>query len=126
MLGGLLGLRLKEELAVKADLPGVLNSHVHELGEMVYLALHVGVVQVLVAFAAAPEDVIFTTELPGDLDRLLHLCACIGESICIAAGRRTMHIAGVAEKVCRAPEKLDTRPLLLFLQRHNHLVEVCV
>ena len=57
MLGRLLGLGLDVELAGEADLLGVVDGHVQELREMLELALHVRVPQVLVAFAAAPERV---------------------------------------------------------------------
>jgi hypothetical protein len=33
-------------------------------GEVIEFALHVGVVEVLVAFAAAPEDVVFAPRVP--------------------------------------------------------------
>ena len=64
VLGRLLRLRLDVELAVEADLLGVIDGHVQEPGQVIELALHVGVPQVLVAFAAAPEDVAARRRVP--------------------------------------------------------------
>ena len=47
VLGRLLGLGLDVELAREADLLGVVDGHVQEAGQMIELALHVGVPQVL-------------------------------------------------------------------------------
>ena len=63
VLGRLLGLGLDVELAREADLLGVVDRHVHEAGQVIELALHVGVPEVLIAFAAAPEDVAHAAQL---------------------------------------------------------------
>ena len=64
VLGRLLGLRLDEELAGEADLLRIVDGQVHEPSHVVQLAFHVGVVQVLVAFAAAPEHIIRRRPVP--------------------------------------------------------------
>ena len=84
MLGRLLRLRLDVELAREADLLGVVDGHVQEAGEVLELALHVGVPQILVAFAAAPERVAGAAELLGDFERLLHLRGGEGERLGVA------------------------------------------
>ena len=61
-VGRLLRLRLDQELAGEADLLLVVDGQVEELGQVVQLALQVGVVEVGVAFAAAPEDVVHAAE----------------------------------------------------------------
>jgi hypothetical protein len=63
VLGRLLRLGLDEELALEADALGVVDRHVDERGEVVLLALQVGVEERLVTLAAAPEDVVFAAEL---------------------------------------------------------------
>jgi hypothetical protein len=63
VLGRLLRLGLDQELALEADLLRVIDRHVQERGEVLLLALQVGVEQRLVALAAAPEDVVLAAEL---------------------------------------------------------------
>ena len=116
MLGRLFRLGLDVELALEADLLGVVDRHVQELGEVVELALHVGVPEILVAFAAAPEDVAGAVEFLGDFEGLLHLRRGVGEDLGVAARGRTVHVARIAEQVGRAPEQLDAGPLLFFLE----------
>ena len=84
MLGRFLRLRLDVELAFEADLLGVVDRHVQEPGEVVELALHVGVPEVLVAFAAAPEHVAIAAELVRHFERLLHLGGGEGEHLGVA------------------------------------------
>ena len=126
VLCGLLGFRFEEELPIKTNLLGVGHREVHKGRKVIDLSLEVGIVEVLVAFPASPENVIFSPKLLGNLDRLLHLGACIGEGICVAAGGCSMNIARVAEEICRPPQQLDPRPLLLFLQESHNLVKVGV
>ena len=83
-----------------------------EAGQVVQLALHVGVEQGLVALAPAPEDVARAAELLGDLQGLLHLRGGEGEDVGVAARGRAVHVARVAEQVGRAPEQLDAGALL--------------
>ena len=97
MLGRFLGLRLDVELAFEADLLLVIDGHVQELGEMFQLALHVGVQQRGVTFAAAPEDVADAAEFVRDFHRLLHLGGGIGEDVGIAARGRAVHEARIAK-----------------------------
>ena len=117
VLGRLFGLGLDVELALEADFLGVVDGHVQELGEVVELALHVGVPEVLITFAAAPEDVAGAVELLGDFERFLHLRRGVGKDVGVAAGGRAVHVARVAEQIGGAPEQLDAGALLLFLER---------
>ena len=126
MLGRLLRLGLDVELAREADLLGVVDGHVEEAGEVVELALHVGVPEILVAFAAAPEGVACAAEFLGDFERLLHLRRGEGEHVGVRAGGRAVHEAAVAEQVRRAPEQLDAGALLLFLEHFHDRVEIAV
>ena len=124
MLGRLFRLGLDVELAGEADLLGVVDGHVEEAGEVLELALHVGVPQILVAFAAAPERVAPAAEFLGDFERLLHLRGGEGERLGVRAGRRAVHVAAVAEQVGGAPEQLDAGALLLFLEHLDDGVEI--
>ena len=108
MLGGLLRLGLDEELAVKADLLCVVDRHVHEAGQVVEFAAHVGVQQRLVSFPASPEDVVGASETLGDLHRLLHLCRGVREHRGVGVRRGARHESWVAEHVARAPEQLHS------------------
>ena len=126
VLGRLLRLRLDVELALEADLFGVVDGHVEELGEMIELALHVGVPQILVAFAAAPEHVAVAAEFLGHFERLLHLGGGVGKGLGVAARGRAVHVARIAEEIGRAPEQLDAGPLLLFFEHLDDGVEILV
>ena len=69
--GRLLRLRLDQELAGEADLLLVIDGQVEEAGQVVELAFQVGVVEIGVALAAAPEDVVDAAELLGHLEAFL-------------------------------------------------------
>ena len=126
VLGRLLRLGLEEELAGEADLFRVIHGHVHELGEVIKLALHIGVEPALVAFAAAPENVVFTTQFLGNLEHLFHLTGGVGKDIGVAAGCGAVHETRVAEEIGGAPEQLDARAFLLLLENAHDSVEVVV
>ena len=126
MLGGLTRLRLEVELTGEADFLGVGDRHVHEPGEVIHLPLHVGIPQALVALAAAPECVALAAEGERHFQRLLHLRGGIGKDLRIAAGGGTMHIAGIAEQVGRAPEKLDAGAFLMQFQARGHRIEMAI
>ena len=126
VLGRLLRLGLDVERAGEADLLLVVDGHVEEPGEVVELALHVGVEQGRVALAAPPEGVARAAQVVGHLHRLLDLRGGEGEDVEVRAGRRPVHVAGVAEEVGRAPEQLDAGPRLLVLEDLDDLVEVGV
>ena len=68
-----LGLGFDEELCVQADLLGVVHAHVEEAGDVILFALEIGVPQILVSFAPAPEDVIFRAQSLRDFQRVLEL-----------------------------------------------------
>ena len=93
---------------------------------MVELALHVGVEQGRVPFAASPEGIAGAAQLVGDLHRLLDLGRGEGEDVEIRAGGRAVHVAGIGEQVGGAPEQLDAGPRLFVLEDLDDLVEVGV
>ncbi len=126
VLRRLLGFRLEVELPGEADFAGVIDGHVHELGEVVQLALHVGVPEVLVALAPAPECVARAAKLLGHFQSLLYLGGGKGEGVGIRTGGRAVDVARIAEQVGCAPKHLNARPLHLFLDDLDHGVEVFV
>ena len=126
VLGRLLGLGLDVERAAEADLLLVIDGHVEEPAEVVELALHVGVEQGRVAFAATPERVAGPAQLVGDLHRLLDLGPGEGEDVEVRAGGRAVHEPGIGEEVGRSPEQLDAGPGLLVLEDLDDLVEIGV
>ena len=93
---------------------------------MVELALHVGVEQGRIAFAASPERVAGPAQLVRDLHGLLDLGAGEGEDVEIRAGGRAVHEAGIGEEVGGAPEQLDAGPRLFVLEDLDDLIEVGV
>jgi hypothetical protein len=126
VLGGLLRLGLDEELALEADALGVIDGHVEKRGEVVLFAFQVGVEEGLVAFAAAPEDVVFTAELLRDLEGFLHLGGGVGEDVGVGVGRGAAHVAGIREEVGGAPEEFHAGGFLELLRVGDDGVEVFV
>jgi hypothetical protein len=126
VLRGLLRLGLDEELALEADALGVIDRHVEEGGEVVLLALEVGVEERLVALAAAPEHVVLAAELLGDIQGLLHLRGGVGEDVGVGVRRCAAHVARVREEVGRAPEEFHAGGFLERLGVGDDLVEIAV
>ena len=116
MLGRLLGLWLDVELAFEADLLFVIHRQMQQFGEVLQFALHVGVQQRHVAFAAAPEHVAFAAQFVRDFHGLLDLRGGKGKDLGVAAGARAVHVTGIGKQVRGAPEQFDARALLLLLQ----------
>ena len=73
MAGGFLRLGFDPERSLEPDLLLVGDCHVHEAGEMIHLALEVGVDQGRVALASAPEHIALATQFVRPLQGLLHL-----------------------------------------------------
>ena len=96
VLGRLHRLRLDEQLPVEPDLVLVLGDEVQEPGELVALALEVGVEQGVVALAAAPQHVVLAAEALGDLEHVLDLGRGVGEDLGIGVGRGAGLVARVA------------------------------
>ena len=83
------------------------SEWIHQLREVVEFPLQVGVVQVHVPFAAAPEDVVLAAKVLGDFEALLDLGAGVGENVGVAARGSAVDEARVREEIGRPPEKLD-------------------
>ena len=126
MFGGFLGFGFEEELSFEADGFGVVAGEVHEAGEVVEFAFHVGVPGAHVAFTAAPEDIVFTAEFVGDFDGLFYLSGGESEHVGVGAGGGTVHETGVGKQVGGAPQEPDAGGLLSILQAADDGVEVGV
>ena len=126
VLGGLLGLRLEQELSLEADLLLVVDSHAQEVRQVVDLALHVRVEQRHVALAAPPEHEVLAAESMRHLEHLLDLSARIGERVHVRTCRRAVHVARIREQIRRAPQQLDARLALQLLDQVDDLVEHAV
>jgi hypothetical protein len=97
-----------------------------EAGEVVELALHVGVVEVAVPFAATPEGVAFEPPSSRVTSIAFFTCAPHRRRRRHSGWWRRRGIAFVAEEVGGAPEQLDAGAVLLFLQHLDHSIEVLV
>ena len=126
MAGRLVRLRLDEERTFEPDLLLVVHGHVEELREVVEFALEVGVPERHVAFAAAPEDVVFAAEFQGRFECPLHLGRGVGEHLGVGAGAGTVNEARVTEQVRGTPEQLDPGAGLRLLELLHHGVEILV
>ena len=79
-----------------------------------------------VTFAAAPEGVTRAAELVRYLERLLHLRGGVGKDIGVWAGGCAVAKARVCKQIGGAPEELDSRALLLFLEDLHDRIEIFV
>ena len=64
---------------------------------MIQLAFQIGIVEIRVAFASAPEDVVDAAQSLRDLDGLLDLGRGVGEDVGVRAGGGAVDEARVAE-----------------------------
>ena len=97
---------LNVKLPLETDLLFVVDSHVQEGGEVIQLALHVGVQQRRIPFAPTPKRVAFSVELSRHIHRLLDLRGRIRKHIRIRTGRRSLLITRMRKKTGRAPKQL--------------------
>ena len=111
MLRGLLRLGLEQDRAAEADVVLVLDDLVQEPAELIELSREVGVEEGLVAFAAAPEDIVLASEAVGDIHAVLHLGGRTGVDLGVRVGGGTGHVPRVAEQAGRAPQQTDTGAL---------------
>ena len=114
VLGGLHRLGLNQEGALKALGTGIVTRCREHLGQVVLLALHLGIKQALVALTATPEDVTGTAQLDGGINGVLDLDGGTCHNIEIGIGGGTVHVTLVAKHVGSAPQQLDTRCLHLL------------
>src|SRR4029078_1432736 len=98
----------------ETDLLRVVDRHVEELGQVLELALHVGVPQIVVAFAAAPKCVTTAPEFLGHFESLLYLSGSECKRLAVRARRSAVHIEAVNEEIGGAPEQADAGTLLLL------------
>lgn len=124
--GRLLRLGFDEELAGESDLHFVVVGEVEELREVIEFAFHVGVQERTVAFATAPEHIVFASEFFGHFQGLFDLSGRKGEDVGIARSRGTVNVTLVAEEVGRTPEQFDTGTLLLLLEDGDDAIEVSI
>jgi hypothetical protein len=95
VLGRLLRLRLDQDRALEADLVLVLHHHVQEAAHLVQLVAHAGVEQGFVAFAAAPQHVVFAAQFQGGVHGFFHLQGAHGKNFGVGVGGRARHEAAV-------------------------------
>ena len=91
----------------------MLGDQVQEPGELVALALEVGVEQRVVALAAAPQHVVGAAEPLRDLEHVLDLRGGVGEDLGVGVGRGAGRVARMREQVGGAPQQPDAGPLLV-------------
>ena len=126
VFGGFVGFGLDEDGAFVADFVFVFNDHVEEATELVDLLGHFGVEEGFVAFASAPEYVVFAVEFVGGFDAVFYLGGGVGEYFWIGVGACAGHVAWVAEKVGGAPEEFDAGFVHFGLEFVGDVVEVVV
>ena len=126
MLGGLHWLGLDQELPRETNGLGVIDRHMQERRQVFLFPLEIGIQQGFVAFPPAPEDIVLTPKLLGDLQCFLHLRRGIREHVGVRVRGCTAHIPRIGEKIGRAPEELHAGGLLQLLRVGDKLVEIPV
>ena len=113
-----------QEVALEPLRAGVVAGHAQHGGHVLLFALHVGVEQRHVAFAAAPEDVVLAAQFDRGVDGVLDLQHGAGRGVEVGVGRCAVHVAGVAEDIGRAPQQFDAGFGLFLLGVGYDLPEV--
>src|SRR5262249_20075657 len=99
VLGWLARLRLDEDGALEADLVLVLDNQVEEGAGLGELALHIGFEQVLIAFAAPPQQIIAPPQLRGVFQHFLPRRRGKEEDFGIGFGAPPRHEAAVGKEI---------------------------
>ena len=86
MLGWFLRLGFDQQLALETDRVLVFGDHGHEARQLIGFLLHTGVMQRLVTFASAPQDVVVASQLLGDVEHVADLCSGVGEHVGVRVG----------------------------------------
>src|SRR4029077_5465820 len=126
VLGWLHRLWLDQDRTLEADLVLVFNNEVEEPPELLELAFEVRVEQRLIAFAPAPEHIVFAAEFVRDLQGVLHLRSGVGKDVGIRIGGGTPYKTAIGEKVRCAPEEANLRLLHLLRKDLRNGADVAV
>ena len=103
MLGRLLRLRLDQQGALETGFMFMLHHHLHKAAKLLALLAQIGVQQGFIAFAPAPQYVVFTAELVRRLHRAAHLARRPGEHFWIGIGGGASAVARMGKAVGGAP-----------------------
>ena len=114
----------EQELSFEADRLRVIFRQMKEASHVIQLALHVRIKEVVVSLAATPEDVVDSTELMRDFNRLFHLSGGKRKDVRIAGCRGTVHEPRIGKQIRGSPQKIDPGALLLGLQLGGDSVKV--
>ena len=121
MLHRLHRLGFDEEVSLETFCPGVVAGLCEHGSQMGLFPFHVSVQERHVAFASAPEDIVFSSEFYSGIDGVLDLEHGSGCSREVRVCSRTVHVSWMAEYVGCPPQKLDAG-LCLFLFGVSHYV----
>lgn len=111
---------------MKANLFGIVDRHMEKASQVVNFSLHVGVVEILIAFAATPENIVLTAKLLGYFKALLRLDYTISKDVGIATCRSTVHKSRIAEEIGRAPKEFNPSLLLVLFERLGDSIKIGV
>ena len=123
VLGGLHGLGLNVKLALESLLTCIITSKGEHHCQVLKLTLHVSVMKCEVALTSAPEYVPLTAKSNCCVYCILQLHTHIRKHVEIRIGGGSVHVTGVAENICRTPQKLHPRLFLPCLDHRHPLLE---
>ena len=124
VLGRLTRFGFNQDGALEADLVLVFDHHIQEATHLVQLLAHARVEQGFVAFAAAPQHIVFAAEFERGIHGFFYLQGSQCKEFRVGVGGRSGHKPSVAKQIGRAPQKLHARVLLLPGQHIDHGMEV--
>ncbi|AOW24381.1 hypothetical protein BJP26_13020 [Sphingomonas melonis TY] len=125
VLGRFVRLGFDQDRAGEADLMLVIDDEAEEAAEIVEFALHVGVVERLIALATAPQHVVGAAEAVRRFEGVAHLHRAPGEHLRIRVGGATGGIARVAEQIGGAPQELAAGGGLKLFEVIDGVREMC-
>ena len=106
-------LGLDQDFALEADLVLVLDDHREETAKVFQLAREVCVQECVIAFAAAPQDIVFAAKPVRGFKAFADLADGAGGDFRVRVRQATGRIARMAEQVRGAPEQLRAGFLLV-------------
>ncbi len=98
-------LGLNQESTFKTLFAAVVACHPKELSHVGQFAFGVGIVQAHVTFAAAPENVIGSTQSDRGVDGIFDLNGHIGNHAKIGISGSAVHVARISKYIGRSPKQ---------------------
>ena len=107
---------LNQQRPLEASFMFMLDHHLHKAANLLALLTQIGIQQGFIAFAPAPQHIVFAAQGFGGLHGAADLRRRPGKNLRIGISGSTRTIARMGKAVCRAPQQFHAG-FLLFLQQ---------